>query len=593
MAGKTLDVESLFKKDDLACRIGDFFTKWQMMQQIRQAGWKEVKQYVYATDTSQTSNSTLPWKNTTTIPKLTQIADNLYANYIRSLFPKRKWASWISFDKESAQPAKRKAIENFMYWCIDRSNFKGVIEKALQDWIVYGNAFVTVEWRDNRTLDKEGQEKPGYVGPAPVRISPLDIMFNPIAPSFNETPKILRDLVSIGEVKSYLERISTDENKEANEELWKYLKELRQHSGFNTDAGTTDKNTQFQIDGFDSWSNYLSSNFAEVLTFYGDIYDIEKDKFYKNYKIMVVDRHKILSMEPVSATTGISDIHHNGWRVRQDNLWAMGPLDNLIGMQYRIDHLENLKADIFDLTAFPVLKIKGYVEDFEWGPLQRIYLGDDGDVEMVVPDVNALNANVEINMLEQKMEEMAGAPKEALGFRTPGEKTAYEVQRLENAASRIFQSKIQQFEENIIEPLLNSMLDMAKRNMPPTMIRIFDDEFKVEIFQSLTADDISGNGRIVPMAARHFAETSEKIQNITSFYQSGAGQDKEVLQHFSSLKLAEMFEDLLDLEGYELVTPFVRISEQADSQRQTNAQTEQVETEAVTPSGLTPDDFTQ
>lgn len=593
MAGKTLDIETLLLKDDLACRIGDFFTKWQMMQQPRQAGWKEVKQYVYATDTSQTSNSTLPWKNTTTIPKITQIADNLYANYIRSLFPKRKWASWISFDKESASPQKRKAIENFMYWCIDRSYFKGVIEKALQDWIVYGNAFVTVEWRDNRTLDKDGNEKPGYVGPAAVRISPLDIMFNPIAPSFNESPKILRDLVSIGEVKSYLERISTDENKEANDILWAYLKDLRQHSGFNTDAGTTDKNTQFNIDGFDSWSNYLSSNFAEVLTFYGDIYDIEKDKFYKNYKIMVVDRHKILSMEPVSATTGISDIHHNGWRVRQDNLWAMGPLDNLIGMQYRIDHLENLKADIFDLTAFPVLKIKGYVEDFEWGPLQRIYLGDDGDVEMVVPDVNALNANVEINMLEQKMEEMAGAPKEALGFRTPGEKTAYEVQRLENAASRIFQSKIQQFEENIIEPLLNSMLDMAKRNMPPTMIRIFDDEFKVEIFQSLTADDISGNGRIVPMAARHFAETSEKIQNITSFYQSGAGQDKEVLQHFSSVKLAEMFSELLDLEGYDLVTPFVRISEQADSQRQINAQTEQVETEAVTPSGLTPDDFTQ
>jgi hypothetical protein len=33
------------------------------------------------------------------------------------------------------------------------------------------------------------------------------------------------------------------------------------------------------------------------------------------------------------------------------------------------------------------------------------------------------------------MEEMAGAPKEAMGFRSPGEKTKYEVQRLESAAS--------------------------------------------------------------------------------------------------------------------------------------------------------------
>ena len=35
------------------------------------------------------------------------------------------------------------------------------------------------------------------------------------------------------------------------------------------------------------------------------------------------------------------------------------------------------------------------------------------------------------------MEEMAGAPKEAMGFRSPGEKTAYEVQRMENAASQV------------------------------------------------------------------------------------------------------------------------------------------------------------
>jgi hypothetical protein len=28
----------------------------------------------------------------------------------------------------------------------------------------------------------------------------------------------------------------------------------------------------------------------------------------------------------------------------------MGPLDNLVGLQYRIDHLENAKADALDLN---------------------------------------------------------------------------------------------------------------------------------------------------------------------------------------------------------------------------------------------------
>lgn len=591
MAGKTIDIDTLLEEDQLATRISDFWTLWNNMRQPNQSAWQEVQSYVYATDTTQTSNASLPWKNTTTVPKLTQISDNLFANYSKSLFPKRKWLNWVSFDEESAEPQKRQAIQNFMNWCIDRSGFKQTIEKALMDWIIYGNAIVTAEWADNRTETANGQQK-GYVGPKAVRISPLDIVFNPIAPSFPESPKIIRSLVSIGEVKKLLERLSTDENKEANEELWKYLKDLRGHQGATFSQGDGAKNTQFMIDGFDSWTSYLSSDYAEILTFYGDIYDIEKDEFLQNYKITIVDRHKIIDMRPNESLFGEAQIHHCGWRIRQDNLWAMGPLDNLIGMQYRIDHIENLKADIFDLTAFPVLKIKGYVEDFEWGPMARIYLGDDGDVDMVVPDVNALNANIEIATLEQKMEEMAGAPKEAMGIRSPGEKTAYEVQRLENAASRIFQSKIQQFEEKVIEPLLNSMLELARRNMPPTLIRIFDDEFKVEIFQSLTPDDVTGNGRIVPMAARHFAEAAERVQNLTSFYQSGLGQDQMVLQHMSSVKLAEMASDLLDWDGYQIVMPYVRQSEQADAQRLMNSNTEQVETEALTPSGLTPDDFT-
>ena len=40
---------------------------------------KELRNYLFATDTRTTSNSKLPWSNSTTTPKLTQIRDNLHA----------------------------------------------------------------------------------------------------------------------------------------------------------------------------------------------------------------------------------------------------------------------------------------------------------------------------------------------------------------------------------------------------------------------------------------------------------------------------------------------------------------------------------
>ena len=75
---------------------------------------------------------------------------------------------------------------------------------------------------------------------------------------------------------------------------------------------------------------------------------------------------------------------------------------------------------------------------------------------------------------------MAGAPKQALGFRTPGERTAFEVQSLENAASRIFQHKIDKFEQFFLEPLINLMLESAKRNMETfDVVRVMDDDLGV------------------------------------------------------------------------------------------------------------------
>ena len=137
----------------------------------------------------------------------------------------------------------------------------------------------------------------------------------------------------------------------------------------------------------------------------------------------------------------------------------MGPLDNLVGLQYRIDHLENLKADAMDLAVHPPVVVYGDVDPFDWGPGVQIPIVSDGKIEELGKNLNSIiTADQQIATYEQKMEEYAGAPKQAMGIRTPGEKTAFEVQQLENAAGRIFQEKVTQFEMMMVEPVLNLML---------------------------------------------------------------------------------------------------------------------------------------
>lgn len=583
---KVLVIDDICEPDHLGCAISSRHREWEALRENKRTEWNEIQSYIFATDTTKTSNSKLPWSNKTTTPKLCQIRDNLSANYMATLFPKRKWMKWVADGRADNDADKIKAIESYMEWVIDRNSFYDEAAKLVLDYIDYGNCFGVVDWVDNsKVIEDQGRKQVGYVGPMLRRISPSDIVFNPAAPSFESAPKIVRSLVSIGEVKEIIERETTDpQEREDAMELYKYMKKLRQdvtdHPG-----RTRTKDEIYQVAGFHNFKSYLESDTVEILTFYGDIYCQESDELLRNHVIKVVDRHKVLSKKPNSSIFGTAPIYHAGWRVRPDNLWAMGPLDNLVGMQYRIDHLENMKADVFDLIAYPMWKVKGYVEDFELGPMERIMVGDDGDVEMLAPPFQVLQADNQIAILEQKMEEMAGSPKEAMGFRTPGEKTMYEVQRLENAAARIFQNKVAHFERSVLENCLNAMLELSRRLMIKDEVRILDGETGTFTFQDIEAADIAGVGRIRPIAARNFAEKATQVQNLSNFYGSAAGADKDVLSHFSSVATAKMWESLLDLEPYGIVKPYIRITEQADAQRINQSNQEQVTMEAHTATG--------
>lgn len=588
---KVLDLETMIVPDDKGVHIANQWVEWSLLRQKKMDDVAEIRDYIFATSTKTTrTGEVVPWKNSTTLPKLTQIHDNLIANYMATMIPQKKWLVWEGMTEDDAAKEKKRAIEDYTYSIVQQPRWKKELQKLVTDYVECGNCFVTTDWVDERTIQDDLPDQGGYVGPVMRRISPFDIVFNPTAPSFRETPKIVRSFVSLGEVEKELSTTSnTEEEREALETLMNYLKSYRQAAA--THAGDIKDREEFYAkDGFTSFQQYLSSGTCEILTFMGDLYLPHEAKLLKNYCVKVVDRHKVIWEGPIDHPIGYPPIWHAGWRTVPDNLWAMGPLDNLVGMQHRIDHLENLKADLMDMTTFPLVTIKGVVQDFDWEPAAMVELGEDGAIELISPDNTALNVNFEIDAYQEKMEQMAGAPREAMGFRTPGEKTAYEIQRLENASARIYQHRVGQFEEDITEQVLNAMLADARVRMDPLSFRVMDSETKVVNFLEISPEELKGAGRLRPVAAQHFAEKAQVIQNLTQFANSALGQDERIRAHMSNKKLARLIEDSLDLRRWDLVEDFVAIAEDQEMMQRQMAAQEEAQMAASTPSGLTPDD---
>lgn len=564
MQNAVAEVNAVLAPNQLASQISYM---WDNLNSNRR-GWinekQELRDYLFATDTSKTANSTLPWKNKTTLPKLCQIRDNLHANYMSALFPNDDWMKWEGGTEDDVTATKSKAIESYMSNKVRESNFRTEISKLLYDYIDYGNAFYDTIWENNYTIDAEtGETIPGYVGPRLVRISPLDIVFNPLAADFDLSYKICRYVKTIGELKADLDnRPDLKYNKLIVDEIENVRNGLARFT-----AEDINKAAAIEVDGFGSYSDYLQSGYVELIEFEGTINDQYTGELLKNVIITVVDRTKVLRIVPIPSWLGKSSKGHVQWRMRPDNAYGMGPLDNLVGMQYRIDHLENLKADAMDLAVHPPLAFTGNVEEFVWGPGAEIYVGEGGSVTELGMSLNGvIQANNEIAILEQKMEEMAGAPKQAMGIRTPGEKTAFEVQTLEMAASRIFQNKITHFEVNLVEPALNRMLELSRRNMDGTdLVRVMDDDIGVVEFLSVTKADITASGKLRPVGARHFAQQATLIQNLMGLVNSPLWTDSGVRVNFSGKAVAKMVEDMLGLEKFSIYQENAQVFESSET----------------------------
>ena len=579
MAGKVAQIRAVINPSSFARRLAALYNKWYIQRRHKEEEWRELRNYLFATDTTKTTNAKLPWKNKTTLPKLTQIRDNLHANYMDALFPNDDWMKWEGYNTESSTAKKRKAIEAYMKNKLRESNFRETVAKLLHDYIDYGNAFGEVIFVDETHTDQTTGEKiTTYRGPKLQRVSPFDIVFNPIAPTFKESPKFTRYVKNLGELAKELDtRPDLNYDKEAFQHAITARKRI---TAFNMED--VNKAEAYNIDGFGSLYEYYQSGLVEILEFEGDIFDEDSGELRERRIITIIDRSYIIRDVESPSWLGRDAKHHTAWRERPDNLYGMGPLDNLVGMQYRIDHLENLKADALDLTIHPPIEIKGDVEPFEWGPGVSIHVPEDGGVSMLPPNQAAFQVNNEIGAILALMEEMAGAPKEAMGIRTPGEKTAFEVQQLQNASGRIFQHKVNKFEVEFLEPILNTMLEVARRNLDISeLVKVMDDDIGVADFMSITKEDITAKGKLRPLGARHYAARAQLTQNLMGVMNSPLAS--LISPHISGKRLAKLVEEYLGFERYDFIKDYAGIFEQGETQKMINQVQQSVQIEQATP----------
>lgn len=551
-----IELQGLIQQDDGAAWVSNLWDTWDHQRAEIKNLWHEIDEYIYSTDTTTTSNRMNPWTHTARNPKLTQIRDNLHSNYLSSLFPNDKWLTWQAFSADAAKKEVKDTLTAYMTNKTREGGFRDTVSQLLYDYIDRGNAFAmpTFEARYKVT---EMEKVTDFIGPTAVRIRPEDIVFNPTVARFDNSPKIIRSMVTLGQLKKLAET-------HPDHAFWQKVIERRQIIRSSAQTYSIDdwhKAQSYTIAGFGNLQEYYLSDTVEILEFYGDYHNAGTGELQTGRMITVVDRSFVARNINIPTYSGKAPIYQVGWRKRNANLWAQGPLENLVGMQYQIDHYMNMAANALDLKVMPPIKIIGDVNPFNWQPRAEIHIDENGDVQEMAQGFGDIASCLEfIAQLENRMEQYAGAPREAMGIRTPGEKTAFEVQALENAAGRIFNEKVIQF-EIFMEQLLNGMLEVAHRNMNVIdVIRVIDDDLGVEQFIDIQKEDITADGVLRPVGARHFAQRAQELQNLVGVFNSPIGQ--MVAPHTSGIALAEFVKDVVNLRGYDIFQPNIAVSEQ-------------------------------
>lgn len=386
-ANSSGSVLTLSDLDEVAVRIGEMWDQYNTERRAALSLGEEARRFVMSTDIDSTSAALLPHKNRTHQPKLTELSDTLQSRYFEAALSMAEFFRYDGADPESR--AKSRLVEAWVRTKLEQKKFRKTVgRELLVDYVIYGNCFAEIDYV--REKNSAGLET--YVGGNIRRISPLDIVFNNRARSFSEAVKIERSIKHVADIAELPKQFPESEFDES--EIKKAI-EMR-HPAYTDDWIEVIKERGINMDGYGSWDEYFKQDMAELLIYRGDVFNPVTGQTQRNRVVYVMDRTFVIRNAPSRAPQGSDGLHHAGWRIRPDNLWAQGPLDNLVGMQYRIDHLENLKADAFDLVVQPPTLIKGEgVQEPEEGfaPGATYYAGVDEDVAMLSPDTGVLQAD--------------------------------------------------------------------------------------------------------------------------------------------------------------------------------------------------------
>ena len=550
---KTVDILNMINPDNLATNIADRMVLWSNGRRKWEENCEETMQYLYATSTNDIMELSRYWDNSTHLPKLTQVRDLLLTLYHDAIFSLPDYVEWEAYSRDTLIDPIRSSLRNYVRQMLEDANFKDTIDSLLEDYIDFGNAFAMPQYCREVHYNADGTQTTIFEGSKLVRINPMDIYFDPTVADFSKTPKIIRSIVTVGELKALTQDMPEDITfrKAFDRAIKQRLDIRREIAGIGMERL---KDQELLIAGFSSLSSYYTSDMVELLTFYGDLYDMENDVMYRNHKIVVMDRSVVLSKEPIIDLGAGCNIIKCGWRDRKDTAWAMSPLDNIKGMQYMIDFLENKRADVFNYISNPNIVTIGDVETPEDNaPGRQWHCDRDASVQFLRPDATALQADTYIDKYMYLMEEMAGAPREAAGFRTPGEKTAFEVAQLNTAASRVFQKQTRKFEREMLEPAINLMLQLFLRKASGKVIKlkVVDPDTGTVTFKDLNVDSLSGNGRFHAIGSETYTEKARTAQTLMQLGNSGIYTDELVRNQFDPKKIAEILAYTTGIDKYD------------------------------------------
>lgn len=540
-------------KKTLAAGIASYWHEWNSARVPALNRWAETDKYIHATDTAGLEGGE-NFDHSTHIPIVSELYEDLVAIVYSTMFPHEDWLGWKAFDSKALNKDTRQKILSFIKQAHALSGFNKMMRKIIEDFCRYGNCFAKV-YHANSVIMTGEDIVDGYVGPKVKRLSPYDIVFNPTAVEFATTPKIIRQYQSVGEFKEWADSMGDMFSGDLNAIL-------ESRTGGMQDYADRYKDYQYVPDGFGSIDQYFTSGMVESLWFYGDVYDDETQEIHKGRCIVVVDGFHVV-LDEFEPDAGI---FKGSWSDRPDNLWSQGPLDKVVGINFMINHRENAKNDAIDKFIYPDRAFVGDVEEIydEVTGETKYIMPEGGSVTDIRPDSTVLTFDNQIVMHRQLAREAARLPQQMAGFRTPGEKTATEVQSLNDGAFRGFINKVAQLEEDLLEPVVQAEIRLARKHFT-SIIRVLDeDEEGIRLSAEITEEDLKSNAKLVPFGSRRFARQLQQMAALNQLANTNLAQI--IGQHINTFNVAKAWEELAGFEKYETISKLAMIDEQVEQQ---------------------------